>query len=174
MEKLTSNGLVPPPNRRRPRLQGPCFFLFCFFWVGADGQKSPTALTWFFVGFRADFVTSIIYVSVASAGVGPSARGGPKTPGRGTHPLRRPPWLRLCTHHKFAIPRYLLLQYLLNKIKSRGLEVKSSSPTGSVCVLLKNGTGSSPPGPGFSVNQFVNHPGDIVNVGTRKKTMRGW
>ena len=38
------------------------------FLAGPDGQRGPTALACFFVGFRTDFVTSV-RVSVASAGV---------------------------------------------------------------------------------------------------------
>ena len=53
--------------------------------MGPDGQTGLTALTCFFIGFRADFVTSV-RVSVASAGVLAPAGLGPENP-KGAHPL---------------------------------------------------------------------------------------
>ena len=64
--------------------RGPVFFL-----VRPDGQRGPTALTCFVVGFSTGFVTSVM-VSVAfqrSFGPrGPSVLLGPKTPRGGGTP----------------------------------------------------------------------------------------
>ena len=49
-------------------------------------RGAPTALNCFFVGFRTDFVTSVMVVVASAGGV---ARAGLKTP-RGLHPFRPP------------------------------------------------------------------------------------
>ena len=71
------------------------------FLAGPDGQRGPTALTCFFVGFRTDFVTYVRVCDLCDVCEGfgcfrrsfgpngPSAREVPKTPKKGT-PLPAP------------------------------------------------------------------------------------